>query len=97
VSRYTSAFEADELLIRNLLKPLAQTLLSWYFRTHDGRDNAVHMIFVAQEAVLARRAVVVTALAEILFHVTEIGDEILQIAPLVALQIGGAFFKVMAG
>ena len=58
---------------------------------------AVHMIFVAQKAVLARRAVVVTRLAEILFHLTEIGHEILRIALLVALQIGGAFFKLMAG
>ena len=46
---------------------------------------------------MARRAVVVTGLAEILFHLTEIGGEILRIASLVALQIGGAFFKVMAG
>ena len=55
------------------------------------------MIFVAQETVLARRAAVVTGLAEILFHLTEIGHEILRIALLVALQIGAAFFKVMAG
>ena len=55
------------------------------------------MIFVAQKAVLARRAVVVTRLAEILFHLTEIGHEILRIALLVALQIGAGFFKVMAG
>ena len=46
---------------------------------------------------MTRRAVVVTGLAEILFHLTEIGHEILRIALLVALQIGGVFFKVMAG
>jgi hypothetical protein len=39
----------------------------------------------------------VTALAEILFHRTEVGREILRIALLVALQIGATFFKVMAG
>ena len=55
------------------------------------------MIFVAQQAVLTRRAAVVTGLAEILFHLTEIGREILRIALLVALQIGAVFFKVMAG
>jgi hypothetical protein len=49
------------------------TLLNWDFRAHDGCDHAVHMIFVAQKAVLARRTVVVTRLAEILFHLTEIG------------------------
>ena len=37
-----------------------------------------------------------TGLAEILFHLTEIGHEILRIALLVALQIGAGFFKVMA-
>ena len=55
------------------------------------------MIFVAQQAVLTRCAAVVTGLAEILFHLTEIGHEILRIALLVALQIGAGFFKVMAG
>jgi hypothetical protein len=39
----------------------------------------------------------VTGLAEILFHLTEIGHEILGIALLVALQIGAGFIKVMAG
>jgi hypothetical protein len=39
----------------------------------------------------------VTGLAEILFHRTEVGREILRIALLVALQIGAAFFKAMAG
>jgi hypothetical protein len=46
---------------------------------------------------LTRRAADVTGLAEILFHLTEIGHETLRIALLVALQIGGTFFKVMAG
>ena len=55
------------------------------------------MIFVAKQTVLARCAAVVTGLAEILFHLTEIGHEILRIALLVALQIGAGFFKVMAG
>ena len=55
------------------------------------------MIFVAQEAVLTRRAAGVTGLAEILFYRAEIGNEILRIALLVALEIGAAFFKVMAG
>src|SRR2546425_1143429 len=55
------------------------------------------MIFVAQYTVLTRHAAGVTGLAEILFHRTKIGHEILRIALLVALQIGAAFFKVMAG
>ena len=55
------------------------------------------MIFVAQQTVLTRHASGVTGLAEILFHSTEIGHEIFRIALLVALQIGAAFFKVMAG
>ena len=55
------------------------------------------MIFVAQQAVLTRRAAVVTGLAEILFHLAEIGHEILRIALLVALQIGAAFFQAVAG
>jgi hypothetical protein len=73
------------------------TLLNWDFRAHDGRDHAVHMIFVTQKAVLARRAFIVTSLAEILFHLTEIGHEILRTALLIALQIEGAFFNFMAG
>ena len=55
------------------------------------------MIFVAQQAVLTRHAAGVTGLAEILCHRTEIGHEILRIALLVALQIGPALFKDMAG
>jgi hypothetical protein len=55
------------------------------------------MIFVAQQTVLTRRALVVTGLAEALFCLTEIGDEILRIASFVALQIRGVSFKVMAG
>ena len=55
------------------------------------------MIFVAQQTILTRHAAGVTGLAEILFHLTEIGHEILRIARLVAPQIGGRpFFKVMA-
>ena len=72
-------------------------LLHWDFRVHDRRVHAIHMIFVAQETVLTRRAAVVTGLAEILFHFAEIGYEALRIALLVALQIGAAFFKAMAG
>ena len=45
---------------------------------------------------MTRRAAGVTGLAEILFQLTEIGHETLRIALLVALQIGGAFFKIMA-
>jgi hypothetical protein len=55
------------------------------------------MIFVAQQTVLARHAAGVTALAEILFHRAKIGHEILRTALLVALQVGAAFFEVMAG
>ena len=55
------------------------------------------MILVAQQTVLTRHAAGVAGLAEILFHRTEIGHEVLRIALLVALQIGAAFFKVMAG
>ena len=74
-----------------------ETLLSWDLRVHDWRVHAIHMIFVAQQAVLTRRTAVVTGLAQILFHRTEIGHEILRIALLVALQIGRTFFKDMAG
>ena len=54
------------------------------------------MIFVAQQAVLACHAAAVTGLAEVLFHRTEIGCEILRIALLVALQIGAGLLKGMA-
>jgi hypothetical protein len=49
-----------------------QTLLSWEFRAYDWRDDAIHMVFVAEQTVLARHAGGVTGLAEILFHITEI-------------------------
>ena len=74
-----------------------QLLLIWDSRVHDWRDHAIHMIIVAQETVLTRRAAVVTGLTEILFHITEIRYEILWIASLVALQIGKGLFEVMAG
>ena len=60
-------------------------LLHWDFRVHDRRVHAIHMIFVAQQAVLTRRAAVVTGLAQILFHLAEIGHEILRVALFVAL------------
>src|SRR5262245_14242952 len=72
-------------------------LFGWDSRVDDWRDDAVHVIFVAQHTVLARHAAGVTALAELLFHSTKIGREKLRIALLVALQIGAASFKVMAG
>ncbi len=73
---------------------MALTLLSRDLRAHDRRDHTVHMIFVArQHTVLARHAGGVAGLAEILFHLTEIGHEILRIALLVALQIGAAFLE----
>ena len=75
-----------------------QALLIWDFRVHDRRDHGVHMIFVAQQTVLTRRALVVTGLAEILLHLAETRHEILRIALLVALQIAGLVFcKVVAG
>ena len=74
-----------------------QTLLNWDFRVHDGRGYAIHMIFVAQETILTCHAAGVAGLAEFLFHRAKTGHEILRIALLVALQIGAAFFKVMAG
>ena len=46
---------------------------------------------------MPRRAAVVTGLAEILFHRTEIGHEIMRIALLVAFQKAVGFFKVVAG
>src|SRR5262245_2776188 len=61
------------------------------------------MIFVAQQAVLARRAAVVAGLAKILFHRTEIGHDVSRIALVIALQIGRGlfarrgFFEDMAG
>ena len=74
-----------------------QMLFSWNSRVDDRRDDAIHMIFVAQEAVLTRHAAGVTALAEFLFHRSEVGHEILRVALLVALQIGATSFQVMAG
>src|SRR6185295_16759575 len=74
-----------------------QTLFGWDFRVDDWRDYAIHMIFVAQQTVLARHAAGVTALTEILFHRAKIGHKTLRIALLVALQIGAASFKVVAG
>jgi hypothetical protein len=55
------------------------------------------MIFVAEQAVLTRCYRGVAGLAEFFFHRTETGNEILRIALLVALQIGPALLKVMAG
>jgi len=46
---------------------------------------------------LACHAAGVTGLAKVLFHRTEIGREISRIALLVALQIGAALLKGMAG
>jgi len=66
-------------------------------RLHDGRDNVVHMIFVAQETVLTRLARGVARLAEILFHRTEIGRETARIALLVALEVRAAFLEGVAG
>ena len=76
---------------------MASTLFSWDFRLHDWRDRAIHVILVAQQTVLARHSAGVAGLAEILFHRTEIGSEVLRIALHVALQIRPALFKVMAG
>src|SRR5262245_15421765 len=55
------------------------------------------MIFVAQEAVLARRAAIVAGLTEILLHRTKIGHEVSWIALLITLQIGRTFLEDMAG
>src|SRR5690242_3156762 len=74
-----------------------QPLFGWDFGVYDWRDYAIHMIFVAQQTVLARHAAGVTALAEILFHRAKVGHEILRIALLVALQVGAAFFEIVAG
>jgi hypothetical protein len=74
-----------------------QTLFSWDSGVHDRRDHAIHVIFVAQQTVLPRHAAGVTGLAEVLFHRTEIGHEILRIALLIALQKGAVFFKAMTG
>ena len=74
-----------------------QTLLNWDFRVHDRRAHAIHVIFVARQTVLARHGAGVTGLAEILFHRSEIVDEIFWIALLIALQIGAAFFEGMTG
>ena len=46
---------------------------------------------------MTRHAAGVTGLTKILFHYTKIGYEIFRIALLVALQIGAAFLKIMAG
>jgi len=55
------------------------------------------MIFVAQQAVLTRRAAGVTGLAEFLFHFAEIGYEVFRISLLVALQIGTTLLNIVAG
>ena len=55
------------------------------------------MILVARQTVLTRHAAGVAGLAEILLHRSEIGRESLRVALFVALQIGAAFFEVMAG
>ena len=72
-------------------------LFSRDFRIDDWRDDAIHMILVAQQTVLARHAAGVTALTELFFHPTKIGHEISRIALLIALQIGPVFFKAVAG
>jgi hypothetical protein len=69
----------------------------WDSRVHDWRDHATHMILVAKQAVLTRRAGSVTGLAEFFLHRTKVGHEVLRIALLVALQIGAALLEVMAG
>src|SRR5215470_16458353 len=74
-----------------------QMLFSWDSRVDDWRDDPIHMILVAQQTILTRHAAGVTALAELLFHRTKIGHEKLRIALLVALQIGAASFKIVAG
>src|SRR5215831_12662511 len=84
-------------VIAACLRRRHETLFSRDFRVDDRRDDAIHMILVAQETVLTRHAAGVTALAEFLFHSTKIGYEKLRTALLVALQIGAASFKVMAG
>ena len=55
------------------------------------------MIFVAQQTILARRAAVVTGLAEILLDRAEVRREISRIALLIALEIGSALFKNVTG
>lgn len=55
------------------------------------------MIFVAQQAVLTRRAAGVTGLAEFLFHRAEIGCEVVRISLLVALQIRTTLLNIVAG
>ena len=71
--------------------------MHWDFRVHDWRDYAIHMIFVAEQTVLASHAALVTTLAEILFYAAEVRSENMRISLLVALQIGAAFFEIMAG
>ena len=71
--------------------------MHWDLCVHDWRDHAIHMIFVAEQTVLARHTALVTTLAGILFHTAEIRCENMRIALLVALQIGAAFFEVVAG
>ena len=92
-----SARRATGELARTIGQGRRQSLLSRELRVHDWRDHAIHMILVAQQAVLARHGAGVTGLAEILFHLTEIGHETLRIALLVALEVGAAFFKAVAG
>jgi hypothetical protein len=65
------------------------------FRFHHGRDYTIHMIFVAKQTVLTRRAAAVAGLAKVLFHSIEIGHESLRIALFETFQIEAAFCKGM--
>src|SRR5690606_13075738 len=76
---------------------LHQTLTSWDFRLNDRRDDVIHMILVAQQAVLTRHVAGMAGLAELFFHCTEIGCESLRISLFVAFQIRATLLEVMAG
>lgn len=72
------------------------TLLRRNARCHDRSDNAIHMIVVACEAVLAHAAAGVTALADILLYRAKVRRKIPRIALFVALQIRTIFRKFVA-
>src|SRR5690349_13869052 len=81
-------------------RPLAcwpAQLFRWDFRRHHGCADAIEVIGVTQQTVLTGHAAGVAALADVLFYLSEIGHESARVALLVALQIGPAFFKAMAG
>jgi hypothetical protein len=95
INRLAHGFLQD-LLSRFRLNRWQQTLLNRDFRVHDRRGRAVHVIFVAQQAVLPRLAAGVACLAKFLLHRAETCGKFSWAALFVALEIRAILFKAMA-